>query len=160
MEQTLPPQTGHGSGFEKPTLRQFNIFLENRVGRLSQLLRALEEGSQQVNAINIEESADAALIRLICTNADAGRHALVEAGFSFSESEVLGVSLPTEMHFPLVDVCMALLAAEINVHYAYPMLVCSKSPAIVMYVDDRTLAAQILLRKGFALVGESDLKIP
>jgi len=155
----LPPATGQGAGFERPTLRQFNIFLENRVGRLSQLLRALEEGSQQVNAINIEESADAALVRLICTNADAGRVALVDAGFSFSESDVIGVSMPADMHFPLVDVCMALLSAEINVHYAYPMLMCVKSPAIIMYVDDRTLAAQILIRKGFSLVGESDLLI-
>jgi hypothetical protein len=58
---------------------------------------------------------------------------------------------------PLISICRALLSAEINIHYAYPLLKCRLGPAIVLYVDDRTLAAQILIRKGFQLVGESDL---
>jgi hypothetical protein len=158
MHDLLPPDTGTSSGFERTSLRQFNIFLENRVGRLSLLLHALEEGGQNVNAINIEESADAALVRLICSDATIGRRCLLDAGFSFSESDVLSVVLPPKQSFPLIAICRALLAAEINVHYAYPMLRSPRGPAIILYVDDRTLAAQILIRKGFQLVGESDLK--
>lgn len=159
MESLLPPDTAAGSGFERTTLRQFNIFLENRVGRLSMLLQAFEDGGQPVNAISIEESADAALVRLICGNPAVGRQCLLDAGFSFSESDVIGVALPKGHPFPLIAVCRALLSAEINIHYAYPMLRCRLGPAIVLYVDDRTLAAQILIRKGFGLVGETDLRL-
>jgi hypothetical protein len=158
MNDLLPPDTGTSSGFERTTLRQFNIFLENRVGRLSLLLHALEEGGQHVNAINIEESADAALVRLICCDATIGRRCLLDAGFSFSESDVLAVVLPPKQSFPLISICRALLAAEINIHYAYPMMRCPRGPAIILYVDDRTLASQILIRKGFQLVGESDIR--
>src|SRR5580700_468885 len=111
MEEVLPPQTQHGAGFELTRVRQFTVFLENRVGRLTMLMRALEEGDRIV-ALSIEESADAALVRLI-------------------------------------TVCSALLAAEINIHYIYPLLVRPSGPAVVLYVDDPTLAAQILIRKGF-----------
>src|SRR5438270_3822872 len=62
MEELLPPQTQHGAGFELTRVRQFTVFLENRVGRLQMLMRALEEGNR-VCAISIEESADAALVR-------------------------------------------------------------------------------------------------
>jgi hypothetical protein len=158
MEDILPPDTGTAAGFERTTLRQFNIFLENRVGRLSLLLHALEDGRQAVNAINIEESADAALVRLICSDPTVGRRCLLEAGFSFSESDVLAVVLPVYHESPLISICRALLAAEINIHYAYPMMRCRLGPAVILYVDDRTLAAQILIRKCFQLVGESDLK--
>jgi hypothetical protein len=58
----------------------------------------------------------------------------------------------------MVAICTALLSAEINIHYAYPLLRAPKQPAIALYVDDPTLAAQILIRKQFTLIGESDLK--
>ena len=54
--------------------------------------------------------------------------------------------------------CSVLLSAEINIHYAYPLLTAPHGPAIALYCDDSTLAAQLLIRKGFNLIGESDLK--
>src|ERR1700761_7260518 len=148
MEEVLPPQTQHGAGFELTRVRQFTVFLENRVGRLTMLMRSLEEGDR-VSALSIEESADAALVRVICADPEGGRDALRQAGFSFSESEVLAVELPSPLRSktPLIAICSALLAAEINIHYVYPLLVRPEGPAVVLYVDDPTLAAQLLIRK-------------
>jgi hypothetical protein len=162
MEEVLPPQTQHGAGFELTRVRQFTVFLENRVGRLTMLMRSLEEGDR-VAAMSIEESADAALVRVICSDPEEGRGKLRQSGFSFSESEVLAVELPTAQRSskqPLIAICSALLAAEINIHYVYPLLVRPRGPALVLYVDDPTLAAQLLIRKGFVLLGESDLRKP
>lgn len=157
MEEVLPPQTMSGAGFESTRVRQFTIFLENRVGRLMLLVRALEDYGGTIVALSIEESADAALVRLITADPDAGRIALRQEGFSFSESEMLAVELPRGGH-PIESTCHALLAAELNIHYAYPLLVWPEGPALALYVDDPTLAAQLLIRKGFRLIGESDLK--
>lgn len=159
MEEVLPPQTEEGAGFERTRVPQFTIFLENRVGRLSALVRLLEERVGVINALSIEESADSALVRVICSNPDDGRMALRGAGFSFSETEVLAVELPRGSARPIGSICMALLSAEINIHYAYPLLMRPRGPAVALYVDDPTLAAQILIRKGFVLIGESDLKV-
>ena len=41
-------------------------FLENKVGRLQMLVRALEQGAGKIVAMSIHESADSALVRLIC----------------------------------------------------------------------------------------------
>ena len=68
------PPVAHGSGYERTGVRQFTIFLENRVGRLTTLLRALEESDQCINAISVEESADTALVRLICSDPDDAPH--------------------------------------------------------------------------------------
>ncbi len=158
MEEILPPQTQEGAGFELTRIRQFTIFLENRVGRLTTLVRAFEESAGKICGLAIEESADSALVRLICADPDLGRDILHTAGFSFSESEVLAVELPKKTKHPLVSICSALLAAEINIHYAYPLLIRPHGPTLALYVDDPTLAAQLLIRKGFTLVGESDLR--
>jgi hypothetical protein len=156
MEEVLPPQTASGAGFERTHLRQFTVFLENRVGRLQTLLRALEEVSRVV-ALAIEESADSSLVRLICDDPDPGRDAMREAGFTFAETDLLCVVLPKKTRHPLASICTALLAAEINIHYTYPLLT-PKVQAIALYVEDPTLAARLLISKGFSLLGESDLK--
>jgi hypothetical protein len=158
MEEVLPPQTETGAGFEPTRVRQFTVFLENRVGRLGTLVRALEESAGRVCALSIEESADSALVRLICADPDGSRDALDQAGFTFSETDVLAVELPRRTRQPLISICSALLAAEINIHYIYPLLVRPHGPALALYVEDPTLAAQLLIRKGFTLIGESDLR--
>jgi hypothetical protein len=157
MEEVLPPQTQEGAGFELTRIRQFTIFLENRVGRLQTLVRALEEADRVV-ALAIEESADSALVRMILSDADVGRQMLKDSGFSFSESELLAVELPRRSKTPLIAICSALLAAELNIRYAYPLLLRPRGPALALYVDDPTLAAQLLIKKGFTLIGESDLR--
>jgi hypothetical protein len=148
----------HGAGFEPTRVRQYTVFLENRVGRLTSLVRTLEERVGEIVAIAIEESADSALVRLICADPDAGRDVLRSEGFSFSEVDVLAVALPKRNSQPLNAICAALLAAEINIHYAYPLFTTRHGPSLAVYCDDSTLAAQLLIRKGFTLVGESDLR--
>ena len=158
MEEVLPPQTQSGAGFEPTRIRQFTIFLENKVGRLTQLVRVFEEQATKIVALSIEESGDAALVRLICSHPDLGKEVLQENGFPFGETDLLAVELPKRTKQPLIAICSALLSAEINIHYAYPLLLRPHGPTLALYVDEPTLAAQIMIRKGFNLIGESDLK--
>ncbi len=156
MEEILPPLTLEGAGFERTRIRQFTVFLENRVGRLQALVAALEDVAAVV-ALSIEESADCALVRLICTDADAARQTLQTEAFCFSESEVLAVALAGQTRKPMTTLCTTLLAAEINIHYAYPLLLRPERTGLILYVEDPTLAARLLIKKGFMLIGESDL---
>src|SRR6185503_1628455 len=153
MEEVLPPQTQEGAGFEPTRVRQYTIFLENKVGKLQTLVRALEQGSGKIVAMSIQENADTALVRLICSDPEESEEILRYGGFAFSESEVLVVELPKRTKQPMIDICSALLAAEINIHYAYPLLLRPRGPSLALYVDDPTLAGRLLIRKGFTLIG-------
>ncbi len=156
MEQVLPPETANASGFESPRVRQFTIFLENKVGRLQMLIRSLEQGIGRIVALSIEESGDSALIRMIAAQPDFCRELMQTAGFPFSESELLVVEMP-KVRQPMLAVCSALLAAEMNIHYAYPLLVRPAGPAMALFVEDITLGAQLLTKKGFTLLSQADL---
>ena len=149
--------TQHGAGFEKASVRQFTVFLENRVGKMAFLLRRFEEAGLRINAFSVEESTDISLLRLIASDPDLARDCLREHGFSFSETDILAVEVP-RTDLPLINVAQALLSAEINIHYAYPLLRAHAEPAIALYVDDLTLAQRILMRKGFRILGETDLR--
>lgn len=160
MEDLVLPHTESGSGFEPTLLRQFTIFLENRVGRLQHLVRALEHQPHDLLTVAVEESADSALVRVICLNPDKCRENLKADGFAYTESEVIAVELPRRAVLPLMAVTAALLAAEINIHYMYPLLQRPRGPALILYVEDPTFAARLLIRKRFTLLGESDFDAP
>ena len=159
MEGVLPPKTGNSSGYERASVRQFTIFLENRVGKMAMLLRMFEENDLRLNAFSVEESTDISLMRLIVSDPEKARFCLRDNDFSFSETNVLAVEIPRTTTVPMIHVAQALLAAEINIHYAYPLLRSHAEPAIAIYVDDLTLAQRILIRKGFRILGETDLKM-
>jgi hypothetical protein len=158
MEQVLPPQTQRGAGFEPARIRQFTVFLENRVGRLQNLLNALESPEHPIRAISIEESGETTLVRLICSDADLARKSLQANSFPFGELDLIAVQTPKKNDQPLSTICSVLLSAEINIHYLYPFLIGPRGPAVALYVDDPVLAGQLLIKKGFDLIGESDLK--
>ena len=144
-------------GRDYPGVRQFSIFLENRVGALLDLVRRIEASGNRIVALTVVDSADCAVIRLILSDPERAAETLKLAKLAFFECNLLLVQLPPG-NAPLGKVCKALLAAEINIHYAYPLLLHPHGPTLAISVDDSVLAAQVLLRKQFKLIGESDLK--
>jgi hypothetical protein len=145
-------------GYSAPSVRQFSVFLENRVGRLLDLLRHFDDASHvHVMGLNVIDSSDHAVIRMIPDNADAARHLLRELGIAFSETNVI-VSVIDDSH-SLADMCLYLLGAELNILFIYSLI--KQSPignsVIAVAIDDLTLGANLLVRKGFNLLGEGDL---
>ena len=154
----LPSETLQG--YSVPSVRQFSVFLENRVGRLLDLLRHFDDASHvHVMGLNVIDSSDHAVIRMIPDNADAARHLLRDLGIAFSETDVI-VSVIDNSH-SLADMCLYLLGAELNILFIYSLIQQSTigESIIAVAVDDLTLGGQLLLRKGFNLLGEGDLHL-
>ena len=56
-----------------------------------------------------------------------------------------------------MQICKALLLAEIGIHYAYPIMVGPRgSAAVALHVEDHETAANTLQSKGFTLFTEDD----
>lgn len=155
MTQVGPQETAQS--YSPPTVSQFSVFLENKVGKLLALVRLFDEASNcHLCAFSVLEASDYAVVRMIPNNADAARVLLREHGVAFSELDLLVVEL-AHGH-SLSSMCLHLLAAELNIRFAYPlMLRPNGTPTIALAVDDHVLAGQILRRKDFRLLGEEDL---
>ena len=154
-DATVDASTMRGRSW--PCLRQFCVFMENRVGRLHDLLRHLERSDLRVVALSIADSVDCAIARVMVDNADRCREIFELSNFPFSEADLVGVELP-DVPQPYVTVCTALLAAEVNVHYTYPLLYRRGGRgAIALYVDDVEMAMQVLTDKGHRVITENDL---
>ena len=156
MSAAMPPASDTELGYAPPTVRQFSVFLDNKVGKLLELLRTIDESSStRLAAFSITDSSDFAVVRMIFTNADAARHILRRSQYTFAETDLVIVELGEGQS--LSTTCLYLLGAELNVRFAYPILLRGELPAFAICVDDNHLAGQILLRKRFRLLAEEDL---
>lgn len=148
--------TAHGRDY--PTICQFTVFLENRVGQLMEVVRRFEGSNVRIVALTIADSTECALVRFILSDPEAGREILERAGLAIVESELIGVELPDSPQ-PMLQVCTALLAAEINISQVYPLLVRPGSrPAVALMVDNTDNAIATLKSKGFHPINEDELR--
>lgn len=101
-------------GRDFPTLRQFTVFLENRVGQLLEVIRRFEGSRVRIVALTISEAVECAFVRFLLSHPEQGREILERAGLAIVESDLIGVELPKTPQ-PLLRVCTALLQAEVNI---------------------------------------------
>src|SRR5579872_3065482 len=144
-------------GRDWPCLRQFGIFMENRVGTLHELLRHIERHDLRVMALTIVDSVDFSIARLVLNNYERALEHFRLSDFKFFETDLIGVELTNDSQ-PYVQICGALLQAELNIHYTYPLLYRRKGRgAIALYVDDIETGIKILSDKGHRVITENDL---
>jgi hypothetical protein len=144
-------------GRDYPTIRQFTVFLENRVGQLLEVVRRFEGSRVRIVALSINDATECAFVRFLLSHPEQGREILERAGLAMIESDLIGIELP-EGSQPLLQVCTALLQAEINIVQAYPLIIRPHGrPAVALMVDNIELAMETLSNKGFTMVTEADL---
>jgi hypothetical protein len=145
-------------GRDYPSLRQFTVFLENRVGQLLEVVRRFEGSNVRIIAITISDSTECAIVRFVLSDPEQGREVLERAGLAIVESDLIGVELPDSPQ-PLLQVCTALLQAEVNITQVYPLLARPHgNPAVALMVDNIEIALDTLANKGFSPVTEESLK--
>ena len=147
-------------GRDWPSVRQFNVFLANRMGALLALVRRFETTDVKVVSLTVIETADCAIIRMVPSDYERAYEILIAAKFPFTESDLLVVKIPDNDQ-PLLTITKALLSGDVNIHYMYPLLIGvgpMGSTAIAIHVNDFEGATGHLQEMGFTLFTESDLR--
>jgi len=144
-------------GRDYPSIRQFTVFLENRVGQLLEVVRRFEGSNVRIVALSINDSAECAFVRFLLSHPEEGREILERAGLAIIESDLIGVELPDGPQ-PLLQICTALLQAEVNIVQAYPLIVRPHGrAAVALMVDNIDLGLETLAAKKFTTITENDL---
>jgi hypothetical protein len=144
-------------GRNYPAIRQFTVFLENRVGKLLEVIRRFEGSRVKIVAFSISESAECAFARFLLSHPEQGREILERAGLAIIETDLIGIEMPDGPQ-ALLDICTALLQAEVNIIQAYPLLARPHGrAAVALMVDNIEMGQETLASKGFAMITENDL---
>ena len=100
------------------TIHQISVFLENWAGQLAEITGVLAKKGIDLRAINIAETSDYGVLRLIADKPQEAATTLLEQGFILSMTPVVAVSVP-DTPGGLAKVLDVLAKENIDVEYMY-----------------------------------------
>jgi hypothetical protein len=98
--------------------KQVSVFLENKPGRLANVLRSLERQKINVTGLTVMDSHEHSVLRLVANDLPRTLEVLRELGVSHTESEVLLVELRNQPG-ALAHLCEVLAGEHVNIDYCY-----------------------------------------
>ena len=108
-------------------------------------------------ALSVSESTDSAIARIVVSDPGRVEQLFREHEVPFGVCEVVVVEL-REVATQLAKLFAALLMAEVNVHFTYPLLTRPRGlAALALHVDDTECASSVLTGEGFNILSQSDI---
>ncbi len=136
---------------------QFSVMLENRVGALLALVKLLNDHQVDVIGLSVQDSYDTTVVRLVVTDPDTVQTVFIEKGIAFGSCELLVVALP-KGPAQLGECLSALLQAETNIYFCYPLLVHpGDKTMLALRLDDHEFGSDVLHNNGFNVLCQEDL---
>lgn len=141
------------------TIQQISIFLENRAGQLAEITSILSDNHIDLLAINIAETTDYGVLRLIVDKPQEAASILLEQGCILSMTPVLAVAVPDQPG-GLAQLLTVLAKENLDIEYMYSMLSGKGGLAYMIFrVTDTERLEAILTANGFPTAKSGDLGI-
>jgi hypothetical protein len=100
------------------TTRQITVFLENKPGRLANVLAALAGERVNITALSVMDKHEHSVLRLVTDDPAKTTQVIQAVNTPFTEADVLLVELKNQPG-ALSHVCEVLAEEHINIDYAY-----------------------------------------
>jgi hypothetical protein len=140
-----------------PAVRQYSVFLANRVGALLEVVKMLSEARVVVLALSIQDSSETSIARIVVSDPELLEELFDRHDIAFGACDVVVAELE-EGASDLPRLLAALLEAEVNIHFSYTLLVRPRGrPLVAVHTDDLECSSAVLEGRGFRLLRQSDL---
>lgn len=100
------------------TRKQITVFLENKPGRLAQVLSELAREKINIVALTVMDRHEHGVLRLVTDDEALTVKVIQASNMPFTESEILAVELKNQPG-ALAHICETLAAEHISIEYAY-----------------------------------------
>lgn len=138
-------------------LKQLSVFIENREGRLEEVLEVLKKENVNIVSMSLADTSDYGLLRLLVNKPEAGKNVLRENGFSAMLTDVLGIRLAHRVG-QLQELLEVICKSHINIEYMYALSTGTDDASIVIKTSDLDKAAAVLKETDVELVEAAELQ--
>lgn len=139
------------------TANQVSVFIENRQGRLGQVLSVLKENDINILSISLADTTEYGLLRLIVNKPTEARDVLLNAGFSSMLTEVLIIKVPHQTG-ALQKILAVIAENNVSIEYMYGLSVESTDASIVMKTNELDKACKILAGSNIGTLTSKDIE--
>ena len=129
------------------TIKQLSVFLENKEGRLDEVLSTLGNNDVNIVALSLADTADYGMLRMIVSDPEKGKMVLKEVGVMAMLTDVVALRVPHATG-SLSKAMHAIMAASVNVEYMYAFANGADASA-VLKSDDPAKVVSVLKENGF-----------
>ena len=129
------------------TIKQLSVFLENREGRLDEVLKTLGANDVNIVALSLADTSDYGMLRMIVSNPEKGKAVLKENGITSMLTDVVALRVPHATG-SLSKAMHELMVGGVNVEYMYAFANGADASA-VLKSDDPAKVVTILRENGF-----------
>ena len=136
--------------------KQLTVFIENRTGRLSEVLNVLRVNNVNILSLSLADTTEFGLLRLIVDNAELGKEKLTENGFSSLLSNVSIIQIPHKVG-SLQELLKVIDDNGINIEYMYGLSIESDEAYVVLKASDSEKVDEILSTNGVRTITCADL---
>ena len=137
------------------TAKQLSVFIENRRGRLGEVLKVLKDNNVNILSMSLADTTEYGLLRLIVNAPDHGRDVLLSAGFSSMITDILIVKVP-HVAGSLQERLTIISENNIDIEYMYGLSVEANDATIVVKTNELERACEVL-KKAEMQVGSVDV---
>ena len=127
--------------------KQLTVFIENRSGRLSEVLDVLKTHNVNILSLSLADTTEFGLLRLIVDNAALGKEKLSENGFSSLLSDVSIIRIPHKVG-SLQELLKIIDDNGVNIEYMYGLSIESDEAYVVLKSSDSLKIDEILTANG------------
>ena len=136
--------------------KQLTVFIENRSGRLSEVLGVLKDNGVNIISLSLADTTEFGLLRLIVDNAAYGKEKLTENGFSSLLSDVSIIRIPHKVG-SLQELLRAIDENGVNIEYMYGLSIDSDEAYVVLKASDIQKVDRILEENGIQTISCKEL---
>ena len=136
--------------------KQLTVFIENRSGRLSEVLNVLKENEINILSLSLADTTEFGLLRLIVNDAALGKEKLSENGFSSLLSDVSIITIPHKAG-ALQELLKIVDKGGVNIEYMYGLSIEAEEAYVVLKASDGAKIEEILNANGVKTLSCEDL---
>ena len=129
------------------TIQQLSVFMENREGRLDEILKILSEAGVNIVALSLADTSEYGMLRMIVSDPHKGRAALKNEGITAMLTDVVALRVPHATG-SLSKAMHQIVEGEVNIEYMYAFANGSDAAAVLKSVDPARVI-DILKGSGF-----------
>jgi hypothetical protein len=136
-------------------IQQLSVFLENKSGRLTEVLEVLGRENIRITALSVADTTEFGILRIIVSDPEKAKSLLKEQMFTVNITEVISVMAPDEAKY-YAKILRILSDIDISVEYTYAFSIGKKS-IIVLRCSNNEKAIEALKAHEMELLKASDL---
>ena len=138
------------------TLKQISVFLENKKGRLAEVVGLIAAEKINIRALSLADTADFGVLRLIVNDPEKCFSVLKDNSFVAQQTDVIAVEVP-DRPGGLQQILQVFDAGGVNIEYMYAFVEKKSDNAIVIFRIERPDLAIQVLEKNKISVLSSDV---